>query len=148
MSVGEVAGLIAAVVFAVLVGLLAIPIIKLGKVFDEARRVVAGIGDETLPLINEVTTGVTHVNTELQRVDAIAANAQAVTSNVSALTGLVAATLGGPVVKVAAFSYGVRRAASARGRDRQERRTESPRRPDRGTTRAAARPTRRHEGVR
>ncbi len=112
MSVGEVAGLIAAVMFAVLVGLLAVPILKLGKVFDETRRVVASLGDETLPLITEVTTGVTQVNAELQRVDAIAANAQAVTSNVSALTGLLAATIGGPVVKVAAFSYGVRRALS------------------------------------
>lgn len=143
MSVGEVAGLIAAVVFAVLVGLLAIPIIKLGKVFDETRRVVAGIGDETLPLLNEVTAGVTQVNAELQRVDAIAANAQAVTSNISALTGLFAATLGGPVVKVAAFSYGVRRAASARGSDRLNRQLKAQRRADR----AAARASRRLRGV-
>jgi type IV secretory pathway TrbL component len=143
MSVGEVAGLIAAVVFAVLVGLLAIPIIKLGKVFDETRRVVAGIGDETLPLLNEVTTGVTQVNAELRRVDAITANAQAVTSNISALTGLFAATLGGPVVKVAAFSYGVRRAASARSFDRLERRLKAQRRADR----AAARASRRLGGV-
>ena len=36
------------------------------------------------------------------------------TGNVSALTSLFAATLGSPVIKVAAFSYGVRRAASKR----------------------------------
>ena len=36
------------------------------------------------------------------------------TGNVSALTVLFAATLGSPVVKVAAFSYGVRRAAAKR----------------------------------
>ena len=143
MSVGEVAGLIAAVMFAVLVGLLAVPILKLGKVFDETRRVVANLGDETLPLINEVTTGVTQVNAELQRVDAIAANAQAVTSNVSALTGLLAATIGGPVVKVAAFSYGVRRAAGVRNRDRVERQLKTQRRSDRVASRAA----RRYEGV-
>ena len=143
MSVGEVAGLIAAVMFAVLVGLLAVPILKLGKVFDETRRVVANLGDETLPLINEVTTGVTQVNAELQRVDAIAANAQAVSNNVSALTGLFAATLGGPVIKVAAFTYGVRRAASGRGRERDERRLKAQRRADR----AAARTSRRFEGV-
>ena len=139
MSVGEVAALIAAVVFAVLVGLLAVPILKLGKVLDETRRVVAGLGDETLPLINEVTTGVTQVNAELQRVDAIAAHAQAVTGNVSALTGLLAATVGGPVVKVAAFSYGVRRAAGARGRDRVERQLKTRARSDRAAARASRR---------
>ncbi|HMT90388.1 MAG TPA: hypothetical protein PKC73_12220, partial [Dermatophilaceae bacterium] len=42
-------------------------------------------------------------------------------SNVNALTSLFAATLGGPLVKVAAFSYGVRSAMggrSARAADR------------------------------
>ncbi len=36
MSVGDVAGLIAAIAFVLLVGLLAIPLLKLGKVLDEA----------------------------------------------------------------------------------------------------------------
>ena len=140
MSVGEAAGLLAAVVFAVLVGLLAVPILKLGKVLDETRRVVAGVGDQTLPLIDEVTTSVTQVNAELQRVDAIAASAQAVSANVSALTGLFAATLGGPVVKVAAFSYGVRKAAGARSRDGSVRRLRSPRHTDRVSGQASRRP--------
>ena len=35
MNVGDLAALIAALVFAVLVGLLAVPLIKLGGVFDE-----------------------------------------------------------------------------------------------------------------
>ena len=32
------------------------------------------------------------------------------TTNVSALTSVVSSTLGGPLIKVAAFSYGVRKA--------------------------------------
>ena len=35
-----------------------------------------------------------------------------VSQNVSALTALFAATVGGPMIKVAAFSHGVRRALS------------------------------------
>jgi hypothetical protein len=70
--------------------------------------------DETVPLINEVTTTVEHTNHQLERVDAITANVQQVTTNVSALTSLFAATLGSPVVKVAAFTYGVRRAIGDR----------------------------------
>jgi uncharacterized protein YoxC len=114
MSVGDVAGLIAAIAFVLLVGLLAIPLLKLGKVLDEARRLVGTMTDETVPLINEVTTTVVHTNHQLERVDAITANVQQVTTNVSALTSLFAATLGSPVVKVAAFTYGVRRAIGDR----------------------------------
>jgi hypothetical protein len=38
------------------------------------------------------------------------------TTNVNALTALFAATLGSPVVKVAAFTYGVRSALSGAGK--------------------------------
>jgi hypothetical protein len=72
---------------------------------------VDGITERTVPLLGEVTTSVVHVNAELERVDAITENVQTVTSNVAGLATLFAATLGSPVVKVAAFTYGVRRAA-------------------------------------
>ncbi|MGH9252290.1 MAG: DUF948 domain-containing protein, partial [Acidimicrobiales bacterium] len=55
---------------------------------------------------------------QLQRVDAITSNAQTVTGNAAAMTSLFAAVLGGPVVRTAAFSYGVRRALSRRRRGR------------------------------
>lgn len=111
---GQVAGLIVAVFFAVLVLVLAYVLFKLSKVLVETQRLVSGITDKTLPLLGEVTGTVTHVNSELVRVDAITANVQSISGNVSALTSLFAATLGGPVIKVAAFSYGVRRAAGKR----------------------------------
>jgi uncharacterized protein YoxC len=122
MSVGDIAGLIAAIAFVLLVGLLAIPLVKLGKVLDEARRLVGSVTDETVPLINGVTETINQTNHQLERVDAITSNVQQVTTNVSALTTLFAATLGGPVVKVAAFSYGVRRAFTGRRRVDVERR--------------------------
>jgi uncharacterized protein YoxC len=125
MSVGDVAGLIAAIAFVLLVGLLAVPLLKLGKVLDEARRLVGTVTDETVPLINEVTTTVGLTNHQLERVDTITAGVQQVTTNVSALTSLFAATLGSPVVKVAAFSYGVRRAMSDRRRGDVEARVKS-----------------------
>jgi uncharacterized protein YoxC len=121
MSPGEIAGLIAACAFLLLVGILAVPLVKLGSVFDETRHMIKGVSDETVPLLNEVTTTVTHTNDQLVRVDAITSNVQAMTSNVSALTALFAATLGTPVIKVAAFTYGVRSAISGRGRGRVEK---------------------------
>ena len=111
---GQVAGLIVAVFFAIAVVVLSIILFKLGKVLEETQRLVAGITDKTVPLLGEVTTSVTHVNQELVRVDAITANVQSMTGNVSALTSLFAATLGSPIIKVAAFSYGVRSVAHKR----------------------------------
>jgi uncharacterized protein YoxC len=111
---GDVAGLIAAVVFAILVGLLAVPLLKLGRVLDETRTTIRVLADDTRPLLAEVTTTVTHTNEQLVKVDTITTNAAQVATNVSALTALFAATLGSPVVKVAAFTYGVRHAVSGR----------------------------------
>jgi uncharacterized protein YoxC len=111
---GQVAALIAAVAFALLMLALTFVVLKLSKTVQETQRLVSGITDKTVPLLGEVTTSVTHVNKELVRVDAITANVQSVTGNVSALTSLFAATLGSPVIKVAAFSYGVRQVAAKR----------------------------------
>jgi uncharacterized protein YoxC len=115
-------GLIFAIAFVVLVLFLGLVLIKLGKVLGETQKLVAGLTDKTLPLLGEVTGTVTHVNSELVRVDAITANVQSMTGNISALTSLFAATLGSPVVKVAAFSYGVRRAATKRQHGEIEKR--------------------------
>jgi uncharacterized protein YoxC len=139
MSAGEIAGLIAAVAFVLLVGAVAVPLLKLGKVLDETTKLVAGVTDETLPLLREVTTTVTSTNAQLGRADVITMNVQRVTTNVAALTGLFAATLGGPIVRVAAFSYGVRRAVTGRNRKDIERRVRAEQR----TEKKAARPTRR-----
>ena len=122
---GQVAGLIVAVFFAILVLVLCMVLVKLGKVVEETQKLVAGITDQTVPLLGEVTTSVTHVNQELVRVDAITANVQSMTGNVSALTSLFAATLGSPIVKVAAFSYGVRRAAAKKQHGEIEKRVKS-----------------------
>ncbi|MDT7550421.1 MAG: hypothetical protein QOE84_2815 [Actinomycetota bacterium] len=122
ISAGDVVGLIFAIAFVVLVLFLGLVLIKLGKVLGETQKLVAGITDKTVPLLGEVTGTVTHVNEELVRVDAITANVQSMTGNISALTSLFAATLGSPVVKVAAFSYGVRRAATKRQHGEIEKR--------------------------
>ena len=42
------------------------------------------------------------------------ASAQAIAANTKALTSLFTATLGGPLVKAAALSYGLRKASQAR----------------------------------
>jgi uncharacterized protein YoxC len=122
MSVGDIAGLIAALAFVLLVLVASYPLIKLGKVLDETRITVRGLSEGAMPLLTEVTTTVSSTNHQLGKVDAITTNAVQVTTNVSALTSLFAATLGSPVIKVAAFSYGIRQAVAARAENRRGRR--------------------------
>ncbi|MDQ4103219.1 MAG: DUF948 domain-containing protein [Actinomycetota bacterium] len=114
MSAGQIAALVAAGAFVVLVGLLAVPLIKLGRTLDEATLAIRKASQEADPLFTGANTTVTQVNAQLERLDGITANAQAVTGNVSALTSLFTATLGGPLVRVAALSYGVSKAMRRR----------------------------------
>jgi uncharacterized protein YoxC len=125
MSAGEIAGLIAAVAFVLLVGVIAVPIIKLGKTVDELTLTVRDLRREhvakTSVTIDETNQLLASTNVQMQRVDAITSNAQTLTGNAAAMSSLFAATLGGPLVRTAAFTYGVRRALSRR-RDRRGRR--------------------------
>jgi uncharacterized protein YoxC len=114
VSAGQIAGLIAAGAFVLLVLLLAVPLIKLGRTLDEATVAIRKAHEGSDPLLDGANTTLTHVNTQLERVDGITANAKAVSGNVSALSSLFTATLGGPLVKTAALSYGLNKAIRAR----------------------------------
>ena len=116
MTAGEIAALVAAGAFVLLVILLAIPLIKLGRTLDEATTAIRKAHEKSEPLLDNANTTIDHVNTQLERVDGMTASARAVTANVSTLTSLFTATMGGPLVKAAAFSYGVSRALRRRRR--------------------------------
>ena len=116
VSLGDIAGVIAALAFAYLVLRLGSVVGKAGKVLDEARIGVRGVSEQTVPLLSQVTDTVAATNEQMVRVDTITANVSSMTTNVNALTSLFAATLGSPVVKVAAFTYGVRSALSGAGK--------------------------------
>lgn len=112
VSIGDVAGVVAALSFAFLVLRLGSLIGKAGNVLDETRIGVRGVSEQTVPLLSQVTDTVASTNEQIVRLDTITANVASMTTNVNALTSLFAATLGSPVVKVAAFTYGVRSAMS------------------------------------
>lgn len=131
MSAGQIAALIAAGAFVILVALLAVPLIKLGRTLDEAAQAIRKASEDTDPLLTGANTTVTQVNTQLERLDGITANAQSVTGNVSALTSLFTATLGGPLVRAAALSYGVSKAVRQRRKSHKEVDGREPRRRER-----------------
>jgi uncharacterized protein YoxC len=108
MSGGDIAGLIAAAVFAVLVGLLAVPLVKLGRVLDETRDAIRELSAGVTPLLDEAATTIAETNRQLARVDTITSGVAEAAGNVSALIALFAATVGGPLIKLAGFSAAVR----------------------------------------
>jgi len=114
MSAGDIAGLVAAIAFAVLVLAIAVPLLKLGKLLGSLETEV--IRGKVVPLLGQTETTVGHVNVNLANAEALTTNAKDISVNARALSTAFSATLGGPLVKVAAFSYGVRRAASKRDR--------------------------------
>ncbi|MEU9032490.1 DUF948 domain-containing protein [Streptomyces sp. NPDC048383] len=125
MTGGEVAGILVAVFWAILVSFLAVVLVRLAQVLKATTKLVADVTEQAVPLLADASTTVRSARTQIDRVDAIASDVQEVTSNASALSSTVASTFGGPLVKVAAFGYGVRRAlgrndGAATGRDPQK----------------------------
>jgi uncharacterized protein YoxC len=134
VSPGEAAALIAAIAFAVLVIALAVPIIRLRHTVDAATRAMRDVADRTGPMLNSVNTTLDEVNIaikqvhttldgvnlQLTRVDTITDNVAHVSSNVANLSTVVSAAAANPLVKVAAFGYGVRKAAANRRRSGEE----------------------------
>lgn len=117
MTLGAIAGLIAAIAFVALVALAAVPLLKLGRVLEEVRLAVRDLGHESVPILTELQGTVRATNSELEKlgtvttdVATVSRNATVVTENAAKLTTLFSATLGGPLVKTAALTYGVRTA--------------------------------------
>jgi outer membrane murein-binding lipoprotein Lpp len=73
--------------------------------------------------MDEVTATVSTTNQQLKKVDGISTNVSDASANISALSSLVAATVGSPLIKVAAFSYGVRSAFATRRKPAAGRRS-------------------------
>ncbi|MCI3244396.1 DUF948 domain-containing protein [Streptomyces spinosisporus] len=114
VSGGEVAGILVAVFWAILVSFLAVALARVAQTLRATTKLVADVTDQAVPLLADASAAVRSAQTQIDRVDAIATDVQEVTSNASALSTTVASTFGGPLVKVAAFGYGVRRALGGR----------------------------------
>ena len=121
MSVGEVAGLIAAVAAVALVVFCAVPLLKLGRVLEELRLAVRDLGHNSVPILQELRGTVSATNEELSKlslvtedVAKVSAHATVVSENAAQLSTIFSSTLGGPLIKTAAFTYGVRKAVSGK----------------------------------
>jgi uncharacterized protein YoxC len=126
MSAGEIAGLIAAVAAVAFVVFCAVPLLKLGRVLEEVRLAVRDLGHNSVPILQELKGTVTATNTELGKlsivtedVAKVSSHATVVSENAAQLSTLFASTLGGPLIKTAAFTYGVRQAVAGKRKGRK-----------------------------
>ena len=108
MGVGDIAGLIAAIAFVILVGFLVYPLIRLGKLLDQVGQTVRKSADHAIPALDEGVTTVRQVNQSLQDVNRISSAASATASNIGALTDLYGSFLGKPVIKIVSAMYALK----------------------------------------
>lgn len=134
MSAGEVAALVAAGAFLMLVIVLAVPILRLRHTVDAATQTLQQVNERTGPMLDNVNLTVSNVNTalgqtqttldgvnvQLARVDVMVQHLQGATANVANLVNVVSATAASPLVKVASLGYGLRRANAARKHSEDE----------------------------
>lgn len=139
MTGGEVAALVVAGAVLMFVLVLAVPILRLRHTIDAATKAINDLNDRTAPMLTSASATIENVNTalgqvhtsldgvnvQLARLDTITGHAQQVSANVANLTTVVSAAAANPLVKVAAFSYGVRKAAATRRRADEEREVRS-----------------------
>jgi hypothetical protein len=114
MTVGEIALIVIAGVFLVLALFAIVTLLKVGKTLDVARKAIESTQHDTRPMLRKADTTLGLVNTNLKNIGGVTGSARSISGNVSGLISVVVATLGGPVIRAAAFIYGVRRALAAR----------------------------------
>jgi predicted PurR-regulated permease PerM len=134
VSAGAIVGLIFAIFFAI--GVLFFAFVRVAEVLKETTKLVAGITQETVPLLNEITDTVKNGNAQLVKVDAITDNVETMSKNVSGLVSTATSAIGGPLVKVASFSYGVRAAITSRKNEDVAKRVKAELKADRKARRA------------
>ena len=124
MNTGQLAELIAAGFFAIGVGVACYVLLRLARLITSATEAVAEYRARADSVLAGAQAAVDRASEQLALSDAITASMDDVTSNmaelsghVSALAGLargIAGGLSGPLLRVAAVTYGVRRATGRR----------------------------------
>jgi predicted PurR-regulated permease PerM len=78
-------------------------LVTTNRFLDEARR-------EVVPGLNKLQTTIEEINTELARVDDIVESVQDVTEKISSTTRVAQEVISSPLIKIASYSFGARRA--------------------------------------
>ncbi|MFG1948975.1 DUF948 domain-containing protein [Nonomuraea sp. NPDC048826] len=122
LTAGEVAGLIAATGWVVLVCVLVMVLVKLARLLTETTKAVSELNARLTPLLDDMSLTVNETNRQLVAVEAIARDVKQVSGHAARLSAVTQTVFTGPLIKVSSLSYGVRRAIEARKPRRTGRR--------------------------
>jgi len=114
LTAGEVAGLIAATGWIVLVCVLAMVLVKLARLLTETTKAVSELNARLTPLLDDMSVTVNETNRRLVAVEAIARDVKQVSGQAAKLSAVTQTIFTGPLIKVSSLGYGVRRAIEAR----------------------------------
>lgn len=117
MGVVELAAILAAVALCVLVALAAPPLLRLRRTLAQAERTLGELNERALPILDKLDQLVDDANEELRNVSEVrrdaglvASRAADVSADAAQFSHLVGAVFQKPLIKTAAFTYGVRKA--------------------------------------
>ncbi|GAA4575395.1 DUF948 domain-containing protein [Planotetraspora kaengkrachanensis] len=128
LTAGELAGLIVATFWAILVCFMAVVLVKLARLLVETTKMVSELSDRVVPLLEDVSRTVAETNRQLVAVEAITDNVKDVSGNMVKITGVASTLLAGPVIKISALGHGIRAALARRGGRAADERVPGPRR--------------------
>lgn len=114
MAPGDIAALIFAAGFVLFVLFLGVPLVKLGRVLEEASVSVKLLNRELEPILSETKVTLEETNKQLKRFDNITRDVEQVTENISSLVAVITAGIGGPAIRVVAALRGVAKIFSGR----------------------------------
>lgn len=123
MTLGQIAGLIAALAAVVLVGLCAVPLLRLGGVFTELRRTVRDLDEATVPILTELRSTVVITNEEIGKLGTVTDDVKAVSQQAVDVAQTISTTVNAPVSTV----RGLRRSLRRRSRRHDQVEQGSPR---------------------
>jgi uncharacterized protein YoxC len=111
-NTGDVALIILAAFWGLLVLFLCYVLVKTVAVIASTQLLIDGIRQETVPLLTEVKGSVERANRELDRVDGMLESTAEIVKRVERLSGLIEQTAASPLIKIISFGAGLRKAAS------------------------------------
>ncbi|WP_084957962.1 DUF948 domain-containing protein [Thermoactinospora rubra] len=114
LTAGEVAGLVAVIFWAILVGFLAMVLLKLARLLTETTKMVSDLGKRVVPLLEDVSLTVNETNRQLVAVEAIAKDIKQVSGHAAKVSALTQTLFTGPLVKLSALLHGIAAALRAR----------------------------------
>jgi uncharacterized protein YoxC len=118
LTAGEVAGLIVAMAWAILVCFMAVVLVKLAQLLTETTKMVSELSDRVVPLLEDAAVTVSQTNRQLVAVEAIALDVKQVSGHVAKVSNITQSLVTGPLIKVAALGHGIRQALGAHRRGR------------------------------